>query len=133
MTVWLEELTIASLIGLKYDSPIHYKRLSQAVARVDSFRLEIGIGVARLPWIISASGMCESEEEIGIAPFSWIIFANGMSEEESMTTSLYPSSAPSCRSQLIARRFDLIEFPRSKQLSIEIGRSPESVQRAGKV
>ena len=103
-------------------------------ARVGRFRLEIGIGVARLPWVIIASGMSESEEKIGVARLPWVIFASGMSEseekigvarfhwtvfasgrseseEESITTSSYPSSAPSCGSQRFARRSDMIDFP----------------------
>ena len=84
-------------------------------ARVERFRLEIGIGVARLPWVIFASGMSESEVEIGNARLPRIIFASRMSEsesdsqEESMTASSYPSSAPSCSSQLFARRSDVID------------------------
>ena len=91
-------------------------------ARVGRFRLEIvsgmseseeKIGVARLPWLTFASGMSESEEKIGVARLPWIIFASGMSEseEESITASSYQSSAPSCISQLFARRSDMIDFP----------------------
>ena len=84
-------------------------------ARVGRFRLEIMIGFARLPWVIFASGMSESEEKIGVARLPWIIFGSGMSEseseEDSMTASSYPSSAPSCSSQLFARRSDMIDFP----------------------
>ena len=61
------------------------KRLPPAVvnfARVGRFRLEIGIGVARIPWVIFASGMSESEEKIGVARLPWVIFASGMSESE---------------------------------------------------
>ena len=78
------------------------------------------IGVARLPWVIFASGMSESEEKIGVARLPWIIFGSGMSEseEESITASSYPSSAPSCSSQLFTRLSDMIDFPRSKRLSI---------------
>ena len=63
-------------------------------ARVVRFRLHIGIGVARLPWVVFASGMSESE-----------------SEEEFVNASSYPSSAPLCSYQLFARRSDMIDFP----------------------
>ena len=83
-------------------------------ARVVRFRLHVGIEVARLPWVIFASGMSDSEEEIGVARLPWIIFPGGMSEseseEESVNASSYPSSAPSCSSQLFARRSDMIDF-----------------------
>ena len=84
-------------------------------ARKGRFPLEIGIGVARLPWVIFASGMSESKEEIGVARLPCIIFASGMSESESegdsMTASSYPTSAPSCNSHFFARRSDMIDFP----------------------
>ena len=51
-------------------------------AREGPFRLHIGIGVARLPWVIFASGMPESEEKIGVARLPWVILASGMSESE---------------------------------------------------
>ena len=71
------------------------------------------IGNARLPWAIFAIGMSESKEKIGVARLPWVIFASGMSEseEESITASSYPSSAPSFSSQLFARRSDMIDFP----------------------
>ena len=110
-------------------------------ATVAHFRLEIGsgiarrpwvtfasgmseseekVGVARLPWVIFASGMSDSEEKIGFARLPWIVFASGMSksEEESITASSYPSSVPSCSSQLFARPSDMIDFAWSKLLSI---------------
>ena len=70
-------------------------------AKVGCLRWEVGIGVVRLPWEILASGISESEEE-------------------SLTASSYPSSTPSCNSQLFARRSDLIDFPWSKRLSMDI-------------
>ena len=80
------------------------------------------IRVARLPRVIFANGMYESEEKIGVARLPWVIFASGMSEseseKESIAASLYPSSAPSCSSQLFARRSDMIKFPWSKLISI---------------
>ena len=98
-------------------------------ARVGRFRLGIVSGmseseekivVAGLPRVIFGSGMSESEEKIGVARLPWIIFASGMSESEgeSITASSYPSSDPSCSSLLFARRSDMIDFPRSKRLSI---------------
>ena len=70
------------------------------------------IGVARLPWVIFASGMSESEERIGVARLPWITFASGLSEskEEFITVSSYPSTAPSCSSQLFAWQSDMIDF-----------------------
>ena len=91
-TVWSQELKIASLTGLKHNC---LKRSSPVVnfARVDRFRLEVGFGVARLPWGAFASdGVSESEEE-------------------SMAASSNPSSALSCSSQFFARGSDMIDFP----------------------
>ena len=98
-------------------------------AREGRFRLRIvggtseseeRFGVAQFPWVLVASGMSESEEKIGVARFPWIIFASGMSksEEDAITASSYPFSAPSCSSQIFARRSDMIDFPWSERLSI---------------
>ena len=123
MTAWSEESTIASLNGLKNDSPffsvaVFSKKNLPPVAifaRVVRFRLHIGIGVARLPWVVFPSGMSDSEEEIGVARLPWIIFPSGMSESESeeefVNASSYLSSAPLCSYQLFARRSDMIDFP----------------------
>ena len=54
-------------------------------ARVSRFRLEFGIRVARLPWVIFASWMSESEEKIGNARLPWVISASRMSESEEKT------------------------------------------------
>ena len=121
-------------------------------ARVGRFRLEIGIGVARLPsvifasgmseseekigvarlpWLIFASGMSESEGKIGVARLPWIIFANGMSESEeiSITATLYPSSAPSCSSKSLPGGLIRLTF---LDLNDDQYRS-ESVQKAGEI